>query len=86
MLKIVAVVNNRKTLFLGLSKVNTSRLLDGKPSVIDVQALVAGAEPVQDIVLCAGETDKVVYDELAQYIDLPPYREPRPDETIIHRQ
>lgn len=74
MLKIVASVNNRETLFLGLDRENTTRLHEGKPIVVDAQALTAQLKhgPIQDVVLCAGETLDDIHAELSQYIPLPP--------------
>lgn len=69
MLKAMALVNNRRTLFLGLSRENTRRLHEGLPIAVDAQALaqMAQGEPVQDIVLFAGETEEACAAELAQY-------------------
>lgn len=79
MLKVLATVNNRRTLFLGLDRVNTARLHEGKPIHVDAQALAATAEgPVQDVVLFAGETTAEIHAELSQYLPLPPFQEPTP--------
>ena len=74
MLKIVATVNNRQTLFLGLDRENTTRLHEGKPIAVDVQALnqTSRGGPVQDVMLCAGETLEDIHRELGQYLPLPP--------------
>lgn len=69
MLKVVAMVNNRRTLFCGLDRENTKRLHAGQPIAIDAQA-VAGA-PVLDVVLFAGETLEDCHAELGKYIELP---------------
>jgi hypothetical protein len=81
MLKIVAEVNNRQTLFLGMSRLTTAKLHMGQPIPIDIQALAqtSGGKPIQDVILCAGDTDKDVYDELKKYMpQLPPFVEPTP--------
>lgn len=77
MLKIVATVNNRQTLFLGLDRRNTTALHAGKPIAVDAQALLAQSKdggPVQDIVICAGETLEDIHRELGQYLPLPPMK------------
>lgn len=79
MLKIVAKVNNRSTLFLGLDRTNTTRLHEGKPIVLDAQALVGGGPRIQDIVLCAGETLEEIHAELSKHMTLPAYVEPEPE-------
>jgi hypothetical protein len=81
MLKAVVRVNNRVTLFLGITRDNTDRLHVDEPIAIDLQVLVqqSGGRPVQDIVLYAGETDRDVYDQLASRgLPLPPFVEPQP--------
>lgn len=84
MLKIVATVNNRKTLFLGLDRANTTRLHLGKPIVVDAQALIpTGTGQVQDIVLCAAETAAELHAELSRYMPLPPYVETGPDDAPV---
>lgn len=77
MLKIVATVNNRQTLFLGLDRENTTRLHEGKPIAVDAQALTQQSQggPVQDIVLCAGETLDDLHKELGQFLPLPPMKQ-----------
>lgn len=75
MLKVVTTVNNRRTLFLGLDRENTTRLHEGKPIAVDVQALMAQAKdagPVQDIVIVAAETVELIHRELSRYLPLPP--------------
>jgi hypothetical protein len=76
MLKVIATVNNRRTLFLGLSRENTRRLHKGQPIPVDAQALTQGAlldGPIQDVVLFAGETEDACAEELGQW--LPEVRE-----------
>ncbi len=84
MLKVLATVNNRRTLFLGLERENTARLHDDKPIVLDLQAMTQSIEmaaPVQDIVILAGETLRDVYAQLLEVMpELPPYVEPEPDQ------
>jgi len=81
-LKLYAVINNRHTLMLGLSRENTKRLHDDKPIVVDLQALLQQATedgPIQDIVLYAGETDREIHEAVASFIpDVPPFVEPTP--------
>lgn len=73
MLRIVATVNNRQTLFLGLDRTNTDRMHQGDPVVVDLQALTANIEqPVQDIVLCADETLADIHADLSRFLPLPP--------------
>lgn len=79
MLKIVSKVNNRNTLFLGLDRTNTTRLHEGKPIVIDAQALVGGGPRIQDIVLCAAETLEELHAELSKHLPLPAFVEPDPE-------
>lgn len=81
MLKILATVNNRRTLFLGLDRTNTDRLHEGKPIPVDAQALAATTPggPVQDIVLLAGETQAEIHAELSKHLPLPPFQEPTRD-------
>jgi hypothetical protein len=69
-LKILTQVNNRTTLILGLSRDNTSRLHQGQPIPVNVQALTQTGRtgPVQDVIICAGETEDALTDELAQYL------------------
>lgn len=77
-LKIVATINNRRTLILGLSRENTTRLHDNKPIAVDVQALTAALSegPVQDIFICAGETERDLHMEWSGLIpNLPSYEE-----------
>lgn len=78
MLKIVATINNRQTLFLGLDRENTARLHEGEPIAVDIQALVHGSNgvPIQDIVLCAGETLADLHRDLSQFLPLPPMEQP----------
>lgn len=77
MIKIVSTVNNRQTLFLGLDRANTTRLHEGQPIVFDAQVLLRGLdEPVQDIVICAGETLEELHGELSKYLPLPPFTTP----------
>lgn len=71
MLKVVATVNNRQTLFLGLDRQNTKRLHAGEPIHFDLQALTAQIADVQDVVICAGETVAEIHAELSQYLPLP---------------
>lgn len=74
MLKVVATVNNRRTLFLGLDRENSNRLHEGKPIVVDLQALApVGDGRLQDLVLCAGQTLAEVHAELSQFLPLPPW-------------
>lgn len=89
MLKIVAVVNNRRTLFLGLARTNTERLHDDQPIVVDSQA-IGGIEvdgfpcPIQDIVLLAGESLADVHAQLiAAGLPLPPFED---TPTVYRRQ
>lgn len=56
MIKVLAQINNRQTLILGLDRENTTRLHSGKPIAIDIQALAAQHDSVQDVVICAGES------------------------------
>ena len=81
MIKMIATINNRRTLFLGLERTNTDRLHDDQPIPIDLQAMLATTDvpDVQDIVLLAGETLAEVYAQLAEGIPgLPPFQEPVP--------
>lgn len=73
MIKMVATVNNRRTLFLGLSRENTTRLHDDQPIAVDVQALLAllPVDDVQDVVIFAGETEESMADQLRQYGVIP---------------
>lgn len=79
MIKLYAVLNNRRTLILGLSEKNTEKLHDGLPIVIDVQALTQNtpeSRPPQDIIICAGETELSIYAELKEYMpQLPPFED-----------
>jgi hypothetical protein len=69
MLKVGATVNNRRTLFLGLDRTNTTRLHAGEPIAVDVQALAVGVGgPFQDVVLFAGETLEDMATELDKYV------------------
>lgn len=82
MIKLVAEINNRRTLILGLSRMNSVNLHNGRPIIIDVQALIEsiqateGSRPPQDIVLCAGDTEEDIYAELRDHMpQLPPIEE-----------
>ena len=63
MIKLLTVLNNRRTLMLGLSRANTERLHDDQPIAVDLQALLLMAghgtafPDVQDVVIFAGETE-----------------------------
>ena len=84
MLKVVAEVNNRRTLFVGLSRENTVRMHRGQPIAVDVQALLAQVKEVgdvQDIIIFAGESDRDVHATLAEYLPLPPFSEPDNTDT-----
>lgn len=79
MIRVVATVNNRITLFLGIDRENTERMLAGSPITCDAQALATNSPgPIQDIVIYAGETLEAAHTQLAQYLPLPPY-EPEAD-------
>lgn len=87
MLKAIATLNNRRTLFLGLQRENTKRLHDDKPIVIDLQALLAGDDPIQDIVIYAAETHRGLHDQLTSLgLPMPPFVEPTPEHTVFHRR
>ena len=83
MLKAVATVNNRRTLFLGLDRTNTERLHGDQPIVIDVQALLAGGPytDVQDLVITAHETLADAHAAWSELMPLPPYRDVGPDDA-----
>lgn len=86
MLKVVSLVNNRRTLFLGLSRENTMRLHDDQPIAIDLQAMTAGMDPVQDVVIYAAENSRDLHDKLAAAgLEMPPYVEPQPGAPVIIR-
>ena len=75
-LRVVATVNNRRTLFLGLSRENTRRLHQNEPIPVDAQALAQTSlldGPIQDVVLFAGETEDACAEELGRW--LPEVRE-----------
>lgn len=78
MLRVVANINNRRTLFLGLDRNNTDNLHVDQPIVVDYQALMqtSGGQPVQDIVIFAEETLEQVHQNLLDAgLPLPPYAE-----------
>lgn len=82
--KAYALVNNRRTLFLGLTRKNTERLHEDKPIHIDLQAMLATSTldgPVQDLVITAGETERDTYEMWSQFLPLPPYVEVGPDDA-----
>jgi hypothetical protein len=57
--------DGRRVVLLGLSRLNTERLLDGKPIRVDLQAQlgVAGGDI---ILICAGETESDIAAELTK--------------------
>jgi hypothetical protein len=77
-IRAVATVNNRCTMFVGLDRNNTTMLHEGHPIAIDVQAIMAQvpADQVQDLVIFAGETLKAAHEELGEYLPLPPFDQP----------
>lgn len=79
MIKLYAEINNRRTLILGLSRMNSAKLHNGQPIAIDVQALTQateGSRPPQDIIICAGDTEEAIYIELREHMpQLPPIEE-----------
>lgn len=66
MLKIVANLDGRATLFLGIDRENTSRLHADMPIKVNAEELLepTGMDQVQDVVLIAGETMADILDQL----------------------
>lgn len=89
MLKIVTTLNNRRTLILALERVNTDRLHQDMPMVIDLQALRQSAdydEPFQDLVIFAEETLEAAHAKLVDLgLPMPGWQEPTPDGVTLHR-
>ena len=89
MLKIYALINGRRTLFLGLSRTNCERLLDDQPirpvSLDYLTSYGALPGPVEDVIIFGGETEAVCHAHLARYFpELPPYREALPGEPFVY--
>lgn len=87
MIKVIAVLHNRRTLILGLDRVNTQRIHADQPIVLDLQALVQSIGhgldgPVQDIIVIGGETLEDVYTQLHEVLPtLPPFAEMKEEES-----
>lgn len=66
MLKIVANVGGRATLFLGIDRANTERLHADMPIKVNAEELLepTSMDKVQDVVLVAGETVADLIDQL----------------------
>lgn len=62
--------NGRTALFLGLSRKNTERLLQGKPIVVRLDELDATL-PGMDVVLLGGETEADITEDLRSIGPLP---------------
>jgi hypothetical protein len=81
-IKMLAQLHGRRTLFLGLTRENTARLHGNEPIAVDVQALLAQvpeSDAVQDVIIFAGEDLKQVHGQLKPFFpDLPPFEEPTP--------
>lgn len=79
MIKMIATLGGKKTLFLGLERLNTEKMHDGKPIRVDVAELIEGFEDkdaFDEVIVWAGETLEDAYNELREAIpDLPPYEE-----------
>jgi hypothetical protein len=69
MIKVVGIINNRRTLILGLSRENTTRLHKNQPIAVDVQALLTPTDilDIQDIIVFAGETEESMATQLRKY-------------------
>jgi hypothetical protein len=69
MIKVVGIINNRRTLILGLSRENTTRLHKDQPIAVDVQALLTPTDilDIQDIIVFAGETEESMATQLRKY-------------------
>lgn len=70
MIKALGTINNRRTLILGLSRENTNRMHKDMPIVVDLQAFLQTADiakdPIQDIVIFAGETEDAMKEQMIQ--------------------
>ena len=69
MIRASLTVNNRSTLFLGLSHENISRLLNDQPIAVDLQALQqqAGVR-FQDLLLVVGTTEEEITEQIKEAI------------------
>jgi hypothetical protein len=68
MIKVIAQINNRKTLILGIARDNVDLMMTDHPMIIDLQALQQEAkmwEPIQDIIIIADETLEALHAQLS---------------------
>ena len=79
MIRAIGELNNRRTLFVGLDRRNTTRMHEDEPIVVDAQALLAAVgdeRQIQDIIIFAEETPEEAHARLKGiFPDLPEYKE-----------
>lgn len=78
-IKAIARVNNRTTLFVGLSRANTTRLHEDQPIPIDLKAmlqLTPNVDEIEDLVIFAEEDEDAMLVRLRSIgLDIPDPRQ-----------
>ncbi len=66
MIKCVGLAGSKQLLLLGLSRANTTRLHQGQPIRFNLRDIATGGLELPDlvVVICAGETEREIHQEL----------------------